>query len=188
MTLFESLFATSSVTVLCVFLAIAALIDSKTHKIPNWLILAGAGIGVLLVLLGEVGLKSAILGFSAGFMVFFLLYMLGFVGAGDVKLMGVSGLILGFSDIIIFLILACLISSVLSLVYLIVVGKGGLLLRDLSRVLRPIAGRLGRSKNQTLNAEKHEEAMVRMPFAPGAFVAALYFSYNYIPSMQVFSG
>jgi Flp pilus assembly protein protease CpaA len=183
-----SLFTTAPLAVLCAFLAVAALIDSRTHKIPNWLTLIGGVLGLGLIALGEVALKNALIGFSAGFLVFFFLYILGIVGAGDVKLMGVSGLILGFPDIIIFLLLACLFSSALSLVYLILSGRGGLLIKDLSRIFAPFIKLFKKQSSKHVVSNVQGEAMVKMPFAPGAFIAALYFSYTYIPVVQVYNG
>jgi prepilin peptidase CpaA len=83
--------------VLIPLLLIAALTDFRTRRIPNWLTLAGFGAGLLAGFLsaGWSGLGAALLGGAAGFAVFFFIYVLGAMGAGDVKLMAAAGTFFG---------------------------------------------------------------------------------------------
>ncbi len=75
----------------------AAVIDIRTRRIPNPLVAAGiiAGFAGNFALHGAAGLKTAGIGFMLGFGVYFLLYLLHAMGAGDVKLMGAVGAIAG---------------------------------------------------------------------------------------------
>ncbi len=75
----------------------AAVVDIRTRRIPNPLVAAGILAGFLgnFALQGTSGLKTAALGFAAGFGVYFVLYLLHAMGAGDVKLMGAAGAIAG---------------------------------------------------------------------------------------------
>lgn len=168
---------------LCLFFAVAAVFDLKFKKIPNWLNLIGLAAAVILLILGYGGGLSSLIGLVLGFSLFFLLYIFGVVGGGDVKLMGVAGLFVGFPHILNLLLLACIISSATSLIVLILSGKGGLLIRDFLKILRPILVRLKLSSQDNVAGAEGGDSMVKMPFAPGAFLASLYFSYPYI--MQV---
>jgi prepilin peptidase CpaA len=78
-------------------LSVAAYFDLRTRRIPNRLTLAGFATGLVLALVagGWGGLGNALLGSVAGFAVFFFLYALGAMGAGDVKLMAAAGTFLG---------------------------------------------------------------------------------------------
>ncbi|MEW6235488.1 MAG: A24 family peptidase [Candidatus Omnitrophota bacterium] len=74
-------------------LALAAYIDWKEHRVPNWLTFAACGFGLAYhALIGGVdGLESALLGAAAGLATLIVPYALKGMGAGDVKLMAAVG-------------------------------------------------------------------------------------------------
>ena len=82
-----------------VILIPAALGDYQRQKVPNWLSMSGwvAGPVLALALTGPQGFYHAVLG--VGFMVLILvpLWMLGWFGAADVKLMGTVGGLTGLA-------------------------------------------------------------------------------------------
>jgi prepilin peptidase CpaA len=82
-------------SVICV--SLAAIIDISTRRIPNWLTIPGICIGVCTngYLNGAEGVKSSLLGVCAGFLLLFFAYLLGGMGAGDVKLLSAVGSFLG---------------------------------------------------------------------------------------------
>ena len=81
---------------LVVFVGLAALFDLKERRIPNWLILFALTGGVLLnSWQGMSHVIDAGLGFGLGIGALFLPFALGWIGAGDVKLVGAIGAILG---------------------------------------------------------------------------------------------
>ncbi|MCA9079524.1 MAG: prepilin peptidase [Planctomycetaceae bacterium] len=85
-----------------IFTAAAAVWDTRTRRIPNFLTLPMFGLGwvfqiVMSVLYGWEHLASGFLGFAVGFGILFLLWFVGSGGAGDVKLMGALSVWLGFS-------------------------------------------------------------------------------------------
>lgn len=75
----------------------AAFIDIRSRRIPNWLTLGGVitGLSVQTVYGGFSGLKAAAAGMTVAFGLYFLLYLLHAMGAGDVKLMAGVGALVG---------------------------------------------------------------------------------------------
>ncbi len=84
------------VQVLLLLLVIpAALYDSRQRRVPNWLALAGLllGIGLNSFLYESTGLLTSLKGLGVAFLIYFPLYLLRAMGAGDVKLMAAIGAI-----------------------------------------------------------------------------------------------
>lgn len=82
---------------LLVFVLSLALIDWRTHRIPNLLCAIAAMFGLTLQmgLHGEAGLLAALGGAAVGFVMFLPFYVLRAFGAGDVKAMATVGIFLG---------------------------------------------------------------------------------------------
>src|SRR5580704_17437778 len=82
---------------LLLLVAIAAVYDIRFRRIPNWLVLTGLLAGVVLntLLLEWSGVRASLLGISLAFLIYFPLYLLRGMGAGDVKLMAAIGAIVG---------------------------------------------------------------------------------------------
>jgi prepilin peptidase CpaA len=78
----------------------AAVYDVRFRRIPNWLSVGGALAGVALnVFLGPpFGILFALKGLAAGFGLYFVLYVLHAMGAGDVKLMSAVGALVGWQN------------------------------------------------------------------------------------------
>ena len=87
-------------TVLLVLLLVISVYhDYKTQKIPNKITIPTIAAGVILstVYFGFAGLWTSLLGFIVGFLIFLLPFILGGMGAGDVKLMAAIGAVMGLS-------------------------------------------------------------------------------------------
>lgn len=82
-------------SVICV--SLAAIIDVSTRRVPNWLTIPGICMGVCIngYLSGAEGVKSSLLGVFTGFLLLFFAYLLGGMGAGDVKLLSAVGSFVG---------------------------------------------------------------------------------------------
>jgi prepilin peptidase CpaA len=80
-----------------VFTAIAAVLDYRTRKIPNWLTVSAALLGLAYHTLapGGMGPLPALAGFAIGFSLLLLPWLLGGGGMGDVKLLAALGVWLG---------------------------------------------------------------------------------------------
>jgi prepilin peptidase CpaA len=102
----------------------AAALDLKTRRIPNWLSLSGVVLGVVLnVFLFETdGLWFSLKGLGLAFAVYFVLYLLHGMGAGDVKLMSAVGAVAGPGYWLLILILTSLSGAAVGL--LIIAAKG----------------------------------------------------------------
>jgi prepilin peptidase CpaA len=88
--------------VLICLLAIAAVSDVRTGRIPNWLVFGGALYALAYNALypvypRDIGILFALGGLSVGLVAFLPGYLLRILGAGDVKLMAMVGSFIGAS-------------------------------------------------------------------------------------------
>lgn len=122
--------------VVLVFFGVVVLVDLEYRLIMHPVSIAGAVLGLLVGVL-RVGWVKALIGGVIGFGAMWLLYLLGVLlikaidrargrpvndvalGFGDVNLSGVLGLMLGWPQIIIGLVIAVLIGGAISLAYLL---------------------------------------------------------------------
>ncbi len=79
---------------------LAAIYDLRYRRIPNWIVLTGLvlGIGLNTFLFEWAGLRQSFLGLGLAFLIYFPLYLLRGMGAGDVKLMAALGSMVGWAD------------------------------------------------------------------------------------------
>lgn len=93
--------------------------DVKTRRIPNLLTLPGIFLGFILntILSGFNGFKLSLFGFLIGFCFFLIFYLIGGMGAGDVKLMGAVGAIMGY-PLIINVFIFTVISSFIIIIFM----------------------------------------------------------------------
>ncbi len=99
---------------------IGALFDWKTRKIPNWLTF---GTFFLVVLAGIFSLKldwimSSVFGFFTGIGLLIVPYLLRAMGAGDVKLLGAVGAIVGVKSVILIFIYSTVCGLFLALIWI----------------------------------------------------------------------
>jgi prepilin peptidase CpaA len=80
-----------------VFTAVAAVLDYRTKKIPNWLNVSAAVLGLAYHTFtpGGIGLGLSLAGFAIGFCLLLLPWLLGGGGMGDVKLLAALGAWMG---------------------------------------------------------------------------------------------
>jgi len=121
-------------------LVTAAVIDYRSHRIPNWLVLSGMLFGVIYNIafppLPHASVLWPLEGMAMGFIVFLPLYLIGTMGAGDVKLMAMVGAVIGPADMIWVLPLTMIAGGALSILLVLVRGTAGRMLRNLTALFR----------------------------------------------------
>lgn len=115
------------------FVVTAALFDLFERRIPNWLNLTALLLGFSLnfFLHQTSGLWQSLSGLGLAFLIYFPLYLVRGMGAGDVKLMSAVGAIVGPWNWLAIFFFGALVGGVLAVVFLLVRGR---LLRTLRNV------------------------------------------------------
>src|SRR5271165_3955288 len=100
---------------------IAGFIDYRTRRIPNWLTVSGAVLGILcqLATTGPHGFRLALEGMFLALTCLLPLVLLRAMGAGDWKLMGAIGAILGPQMMLFVLAAAIFLSGIMAIVMVI---------------------------------------------------------------------
>jgi prepilin peptidase CpaA len=139
----EHTFSILSAALLGGLLAGASWSDVRTRRIPNRLVLVGTlaglalnallppGMGLFSTSPGSLGFVSALGGFAIGLGALLPLYLLRTMGAGDVKLMAMSGAFLGPVDILGAVVMTLLAGGILGIA---VALKNGVLRSTLTKV------------------------------------------------------
>lgn len=111
---------------LMLFCGLTIAFDVATHRIPNWFIVVALSGGFLFNAWdGNTTLMNSLAGFALGIGIFFIPFALGIVGAGDVKLIGAVGAILGASWLPRVLFYTVCLGGLLALISLILRGLNG---------------------------------------------------------------
>lgn len=115
--------------------------DLRFRKIPNWLTLPGIVLGLVMnaLLRGGSGIRDSGLGLLIGFGALFALFILNWMGGGDVKLMAAIGALKGHPFVISALWYSLLAGIVLGLMMLILNHRTR---QTLKRLFLVIASRL----------------------------------------------
>lgn len=112
--------------VLIVLVLAAAVYDVRYRRIPNWISVSGAVIGLALntfLYSGLPGLIFSAKGLALGFGLYFVLYALHAMGAGDVKLMGAVGSLVGWEDWFAIFLVTAILGGVLALLVMVLRGR-----------------------------------------------------------------
>nr|WP_267134786.1 A24 family peptidase [Vibrio sp. A1-b2] len=82
-----------------VILFIIGVYDAREHRIPNFWVLLLLSVAIVVSLGSPIDISERLYGFALLFILMLLLYLVGGVAAGDVKLAAVIGYILGWEEL-----------------------------------------------------------------------------------------
>jgi len=110
--------------VIAIVLLIAVITDMRFQKIPNWLTYPSIIIGMIYHtgIRGHDGLFFSIGGAGVGILVLSFFYLMGGIGAGDVKLMGAVGGFLGPKGTFIAFLFTSIVGGIYSLMLMVLHG------------------------------------------------------------------
>lgn len=117
--------ATANNILLLMLVSLSAAFDAKERRIPNKITFLGIIVGLLFNLItgGWMGLFNSFLGLVAGIAIFFIPFAIGGMGAGDVKLMGAIGALMGWRFSMETAIYSALVGGLMVFVYLVYTRK-----------------------------------------------------------------
>jgi prepilin peptidase CpaA len=152
-------------------LLVAAASDLRTRRIPNWLTLPAIPVGVTAQAVYGDGLWAGLAGFGVALGAFFLLFAVGAMGAGDVKLFAAVGAFLGIRHLLPVFVMIGLAGGVAAVIVALRAGA-------LSRVLRntaAIAASLfaGRWDELRRRSDLNQPGAIRLPYGAAIAVGAL---------------
>ncbi|MFB3778889.1 MAG: prepilin peptidase [Bryobacteraceae bacterium] len=127
--------------VLAALVVTAAVFDVRSRRIPNWLNLFGVVAGLLLNSFLDVdkyNWRSALMGLGLAFAVYFPLYLLRGMGAGDVKLMAAVGALVGPANWFAIFVLSNVLGAAVAIVLLLSKGKLWGTLRNVGYMLNEL--------------------------------------------------
>ena len=108
-------------SILLVLLLVASISDCRSYKIPNWLTFGGSAFAliysVFIPFSPQLGFGWSLGGFALGLCFMLPLYMLGIMGAGDVKLMAMVGAFLGMTHTVYAVLFVFVAGGLAALVY-----------------------------------------------------------------------
>jgi len=118
----------------------AGVLDWRFRRIPNWLTVSGAGLGIVanMVLFRWPGLKAALLGMLLGLALLLPFVLVRSLGAGDWKLVGALGACLGPRSLLAVLFGAILVAGAMALGVIVWKGRLKRTLLNIARLLAAV--------------------------------------------------
>lgn len=162
-----------SLMLLAVLGAMAGFTDWRSRRIPNWLTIPAAAVGILVnaVAIGWTGAKSSLLGLALGLGLLLPFVLIRSLGAGDWKLIGAVGAFLGPANLLNVLFAALLIAGLMALVLIIWKGR----LKQTVRNIAHIVGALFSLHLPGPEVSLDSQQSLKIPFGvAAAFAVILY--------------
>jgi prepilin peptidase CpaA len=158
-------------TLLLLVAIVAGIYDWRFRRIPNWLALAGliAGFSCHCYLGGVAGLLIAAKGFGLATLIYFVLYMLRGMGAGDVKLMAALGSIAGPMNWFLLFLATSILGGVVAVCLSLAYGRFYSTLMNVGQIVKELTLLRAPYKNQP-QLDLHHKAALRAPH--GTIIAA----------------
>lgn len=155
-----------------IVLAVAVITDLRSRRIPNWLVLPflAAGIAVSGGIHGWRGVGQSFAGAGLGLLLFGLLFWMGGMGAGDVKLAAAIGAWIGPGQLFIALVLTGLAGGVIALGWAAWGGFLKELFLDLGDV---VLGKREHDAAEVADRSLANPLKRKMPYAPAIAIGTL---------------
>ncbi|MGO4494318.1 prepilin peptidase [Paenibacillus sp. 2RAB27] len=152
-----------------IFITVALIIDVRYSKLPNKLTLSGTIFGLSFHSWSEGwdGLLFSLIGACTGFLIVFVLYVIGALGAGDVKLFAAIGAIMGVMFVMQTLVYAILWAGLIGLFLLLIQRK----IRTTSRKLAGWLFSILALKKFESFFELKQQKNIKFPFMYAVFPA-----------------
>jgi prepilin peptidase CpaA len=153
--------------------SVGAVKDFRGHRIPNWLTYSGLLVA-LLVRLGLGGwteLRGGLLGMLFAGGIFLLLFLLGGMGGGDVKLMAAVGAWVGLAHVGILLIMSAIAGGLLAVGNVLVHKRMFESLRNVVELVRHHLTE-GLAPHPTLNVQ--QAGTLRLPYGLAIAIGTFY--------------
>jgi prepilin peptidase CpaA len=152
---------------------VGAVKDVAGRRIPNWLTYSGllAALIVRVTFAGWPGLKLGLAGMALAGGIFFLLFMLGGMGGGDVKLMAAVGAWAGAAQVVSVLIVGAIAGGMLAVGHILLHRRVGETLRNTLELVRHHAT-AGLQPHPVLNVQ--QEGTMRLPYGLAIAIGTFY--------------
>jgi len=153
-------------------LSVATFTDLRDRRIPNWLVfpLMGAGVVVCSWTRGWHGFEQSLEGFGLGALVYGILFVIGGMGMGDVKLVAAVGAWIGPGQLLTAIVITGIVGGIMALG----IALSGGFLKDVVRGAAAILLRWRKRGTQPDpqlvpgNLQAH-----KMPYAPAIAIGTL---------------
>lgn len=168
--------------------------DYRTQKIPNKITVPAIVAGVVLstVYYGFSGLKTSLIGFLVGFLIFLIPFIMGGMGAGDVKLMAAIGAVMGVKFVLWTFVYTAIVGGLIAIGYGVYKRGiraslklfGGFILSPLLKFLYRFTGRdtlikwYGSIKKNEMKSDR-----LYIPYAIPIAIGAVLVYTNWIPRL-----
>ncbi|MEY4883735.1 MAG: hypothetical protein RIS34_1589 [Pseudomonadota bacterium] len=138
--LMASLLFSGRTGILLLLLVSAAVIDFRSHRIPNWLVVSGAVYALVFNTVFPPWHNGTVLfplaGLGLGLFLFLPLYLLRAMGAGDVKLLAMCGAFLGPNEVWRAALMILITGGLLGVVFVLANGTALRVVQNLTSVFR----------------------------------------------------
>jgi prepilin peptidase CpaA len=150
-----------------IVVAVATFTDLRSRRIPNWLVFPFllAGVAISGWLKGWPGVGQSLEGLGLGALLFGILFLVGGMGAGDVKLCAAIGAWIGPGQLLIALVLTGLAGGVMVLAWAAYAG----FFRELFQGAGDLVFGWNKGGRATLSDPKRR----KMPYAPAIAIGTL---------------
>lgn len=151
---------------LAVLVVTAALFDFRQRRVPNWLALTGLilGIGLNAFLYETAGLWMALRGLGVALLIYFPLYLLRGMGAGDVKLMAAIGSIAGAANWLGILVITSVLGGIAAVVLIVSKKRFRQTFENIGVIVASVRHRQAPYENNP-QLDVHSSEGVRLPHA-----------------------